>query len=145
MKMKDEWRSWMMEMAELASTRSKDSTKVGALLVGKHKEVLMTAFNGPPMFVLDLAERFVRPEKYLWASHAEANIIAFAARHGIKTEGLGMVTTHCPCASCARSIIQAGIEWVAIGKGSTSMPEEEFAAAKTMFYEAGIKLLTGRE
>lgn len=143
MNVTQDWLVWMMGMAKLASTRSKDSTKVGALLIGKNKEILLTAFNGPPIGVDDLPERFVRPEKYLWASHAEANLVAFAARNGIRTEGLGIVATHCPCSSCARSIIQAGISWVAVGSGSTSMPEEEFYAAQDMFKEAGVKLLTG--
>ena len=41
---------------------------------------LLTAYNGPPRGVQDLAARRGRPAKYLWASHAEANLIAFAAR-----------------------------------------------------------------
>lgn len=143
MNVTSDWLLWMMAMAHLASFRSKDSTKVGAVLIGKNKEVLLTAFNGPPIGVEDLPERFVRPEKYLYASHAEANLVAFAARNGIVTEGMGVVVTHCPCASCARSLIQAGISWVAVGNGTTSMPEEEFDAARTMFEEAGVKLLVG--
>jgi dCMP deaminase len=143
MNVTQDWLLWMMGMAKLAATRSKDSTKVGALLIGKNKELLLTAFNGPPIGVEDLPERFVRPEKYLYASHAEANLVAFAARNGIKTEGMGVVVTHCPCSSCARSLIQAGISWVAIGGGVTSMNDEEFVAARAMFDEAGIKLLVG--
>lgn len=128
-----------MQIAQLCATRSKDTTKVGAVLVGKNNEVLLTAYNGPPIGVQDKLERFVRPEKYLWASHAEANLIAFAARNGIRTEGLGVVVTHCPCASCARSLIQAGISWVCFGGGITSMPDTEFDAALTMFDEAGVE------
>lgn len=41
--------------------------------------------------------------------HAEANAIAFAARHGAKTEGAEMFTTLTPCVPCAQLIINSGI------------------------------------
>jgi len=132
------WQDWHMGAASHAATKSKDSTKVGAALVGPLREVLLTAFNGPPIGVRDAPERFVRPAKYLYASHAEANLIAFAARRGIRTEGMTVFVTHCPCAACARSLIQAGIGEVVYGPGVTSMPDEDFDAALQMFEEAGV-------
>lgn len=44
--------------------------------------------------------------------HAEQNLIAFAARHGVRLEKATLYCTHQPCLSCAQSIIQAGIERV---------------------------------
>ncbi len=129
---------YFMGFARHAATKSKDSTKVGAVLVGPQKEVRLTAFNGPPMGVQDLEERFERPTKYLFASHAEANLIAFAAREGITTKCCTVVVTHMCCASCARTLIQAGVNRVFFGNGTTSMPEEEFSAAATMFNEARV-------
>lgn len=122
----------------VSERRSKDATKVGAVLVAPSGAELLNAYNGPPKGVDDLPERFVRPVKYLFASHAEANLIAFAARHGIRTDGCSVYVTHHPCASCARSLIQAGIVRVAYGGGTTATPAEEFAAAATMFSEAGV-------
>ena len=133
-----DWKTYLMGFAQHAAAKSKDSTKVGAVLVGPHREVLLTAYNGPPAGVKDLPERFERPAKYLYASHAEANLIAFAARLGIRTEGCTVYVTHMPCAGCARTLIQAGIVKVVVGPGTTSMPEEEFAAAEEMFREAGV-------
>ena len=46
------------------------------------------------------------------SEHAERNAVAFAARHGIALEGSHMYVTHMPCAPCAMSIINAGIERV---------------------------------
>ena len=46
-----------------------------------------------------------------------------------------------PCSSCARAIIQAGITAVVAGNGTTSMPQEEFDAARIMFKEAGVNLV----
>jgi dCMP deaminase len=43
------------------------------------------------------------------AVHAEANSIAWAARHGIWLEGSSMFTTLAPCLKCAQLIINAGI------------------------------------
>lgn len=46
------------------------------------------------------------------AVHAEANAIAFAARHGIRLEDSQMYTTCSPCVPCAKLIINAGIRCV---------------------------------
>ena len=131
-----EWDNYYMGFATHAATKSKDSTKVGAAIVGPDGDVRMTGFNGPPKRVEDRPERRERPMKYLYASHAEQNAIAFAARHGVRTDGCTMYTTHAPCSGCAKSIIQAGIRCVVIGPGQTSMPNEEFEAAHYMFLES---------
>lgn len=134
------WSDYYIGFARHAALKSKDSTKVGAVLIGPEGEVRLTAYNGPPKGVRDKAERFERPAKYLYASHAEANLVAFAARAGIRTEGCTVYVTHMPCASCARSLIQAGVYGVIYGDGTTSMPEEEFKAAEAMFFEAEVWL-----
>lgn len=95
------WCYYLMGFAKHAALKSKDSTQVGAVLVGPDREVRLTAFNGPAHGVADLPWRFERPQKYLYASHAEANLIAFAAREGIRTKGCTVYVTHHPCASCA--------------------------------------------
>lgn len=133
-----DWPEYLMGFAHHAATKSKDSTKVGAVLVGPDKTVLLTSYNGPPRGVHDLPERRERPEKYFWASHAEANLIAFAARQGIRTEGCKVFVTHHPCSACARTLIQAGVFSVVVGEGITSMPADEFKVAAQMFEEAGV-------
>jgi len=137
--------SYLMGFARHAATRSKDSTQVGAALVGPDGEVRLTGYNGPPRGVNDSPDRFIRPRKYLFASHAEQNIVAFAAREGIQTRGCTLYVTHHPCSSCARSIIQAGIACVVTGNGVTSMPAEEFEAAAEMFAEAGVTVRSAIE
>jgi dCMP deaminase len=133
------WDTHHLETARHVAGMSKDSTKVGAVLV-RGKAILLTAFNGPPAGVEDKPERFERPAKYLFASHAEQNLVAFAARFGICTDGATVVVTHAPCDGCARSLIQAGIKTVVYGPGTTSMPAEQFTAAKTMLAEAGVEV-----
>jgi dCMP deaminase len=133
-----DWHQYLMGFAQHAALKSKDSTQVGAALVGPECEVRLTAYNGPPRGVADLPERRERPTKYLFASHAEANLVAFAAREGIRTAGCSVYVTHHPCSACARSLIQAGVKHVIVGPGTTSMPPEEFEVAAVMFEEAGV-------
>lgn len=142
---KAEWVRYFMGFARHAATKSKDPTKVGAVIVGPDGDVRVTGFNGPPAGVLDSPERRERPTKYLFASHAEANMVAFAARHGIRTEGCTVYVTHAPCSACMRSLIQAGITRIVFGNGTTSMPLEEFKAAAEMAEEASVEYLTWSE
>lgn len=132
------WPEYFMGFAEHAAKKSKDPTQVGAVLVGPDREIRLTGFNGPPRGVIDSEERRQRPAKYLYASHAESNLVSFAAREGIRTAGCTVYVTHMPCAACARTLIQAGISGVIYGPGTTSMPEEEFFAAEAMFREARV-------
>lgn len=135
-----EWRRYLMGFAEHAATKSKDTTKVGAILVDDENTVLLSGYNGPPRGVRDLPERRVRPLKYYYAAHAEQNLVSFAARKGVCTDGCTVYVTHLCCSGCTKSLIQAGIRKVVYGPGKTSMPAEEFGAARTMFEEAGVVL-----
>lgn len=134
------WTEYYYGFAEHAAKKSKDSTKVGAIIVGPDGEIRMTGFNGIPKGVQDKPERRERPVKYLFSAHAESNTLNFCAREGVATKGCVMYVTHLCCASCARSIIQAGIAEVRYGPGTTSMPQEEFEAAKAMLNEARVTL-----
>lgn len=135
------WPEYYMAFAHLAAVKSKDSTQVGAVLVGPDGEIRLSGYNGPPRGVADLPERRERPTKYRFSSHAEQNVVAFAAREGIRTKGCTLYTTHHPCSSCSRSLIQAGVTCVVVGPGQTSMPADEFEAAAIMFAEAGVKTM----
>ena len=132
------WSAYFYGFAHLASRKSKDETQVGAVLVGPEGEVRLTGYNGPPRGVADLPERRQRPQKYLFASHAEANLIAFAAREGIRTKDCTVYVTHACCCDCMKAMIQAGISKIVYGPGTTSMPAEMFEAAKAMAHEAGV-------
>lgn len=132
------WGDYLMGFADHAARKSKDpSTQVGAVLT-RDRRVLCSGFNGLPQGVKDTHERYERPRKYLLVAHAEANVIATAARYGISTEGSEMYVTHFPCSGCAKLIVQSGIKKVVVGPGTTSMPQEEFDAAQDMFFEAGV-------
>lgn len=141
------WPEYYMGFARHAALKSKDSTQVGAVLVGPDGEVRLTGYNGPPRGVRDLPERRERANgvKYRYAAHAESNLISFAAREGIRTSGCTVYCTHSPCASCARTLIAAGVTRIICDSGTTSMPAEEFEAARVMFEEAGVQIMEMRK
>lgn len=136
------WPEYLMGFAEHAARKSKDSTKVGAVLVNPENVAILTGYNGPPRGVKDKPERFERPVKYLYASHAEANLIAHAARHGIRTDGCTVYVTHQPCAACMRTLIQAGIKRVVFGNGGFGSDKwgAERSAVICMAVEASVTL-----
>lgn len=135
-----DWHTYYMGIARNAALKSKDSTQVGAVLVDPDGAVILTAFNGPPRGVRDLPERFERPVKYMFASHAEANLVAFAARRGIMTKGCKVYCTHLSCASCTRSLIQAGVIELVYGDGTFQALAAEKPHVEMMCYEAGVHL-----
>jgi dCMP deaminase len=59
--------------------------------------------------------------------HAEANLISWAAREGIRLHGTTIYITHTPCKHCAKLLINAGVSAVYI--------ENEYG------HSAGIPLL----
>ena len=106
------WTDYFYNIAQQVKEKSKDErTKVGAVIVGKDKEIVSTGYNSYPRGIVDnRPERQERPEKYFWFEHAERNAIYNAARIGVSTKGCTMyLTCGIPCADCARGIINAGI------------------------------------
>ena len=106
------WTDYFYNIAQQVKEKSKDErTKVGAVIVGKDKEIVSTGYNSFPRGIVDnRPERQERPEKYFWFEHAERNAIYNAARIGVSTKGCTMyLTCGIPCADCARGIINAGI------------------------------------
>ncbi len=137
------WASRFMDAAKLVASWSKDpTTKVGAVAVNESRQILSTGYNGLPRGVLDDLGRMERPAKYLWTVHAEANLIAHAARHGISLKDSTVYCTHPSCSQCAALLIQAGVASLIVGPGTTSMDPESFEAGKRMFQEAGKFYIT---
>lgn len=141
------WDSKWLGLARHYATWSKDSTQVGCVVVNsKSQAQLSQGYNGPPRGVSDtVAERRERPAKYLYASHAEENAIAHAAKTGTSLAGATIYVTFCPCAACARMIIQAGIAEVVMLPANEGILErwaDSFRAARDMFYEAGVYVRT---
>ena len=101
----------LMRAAYLWAERSTcDRLHVGAV-IARDNRIVATGYNGAPSKVAHCDHRGEDADTACRrAVHAEANAIAFAARHGIAVEGSTIYTTHMPCSSCAQLIINAGVE-----------------------------------
>jgi dCMP deaminase len=84
--------------------------QVGAIIV-KDKRILTTGYNGAPKGLphcLDEGCEIIGGH-CVRSLHAEQNAIIQAAQHGISLEGGTIYTTHQPCHTCAKMIINAGM------------------------------------
>lgn len=107
---------WFMGFAEQAAKRSHDAeTQVGAVLVHKRTgAILATGFNGFVRGADDNLLPNTRPDKYPYMVHAEQNLIAHCARHGISMSDCYVYCTHSPCHICMRLLWQCGIEKIIV-------------------------------
>lgn len=87
--------------------------------------------NGDPRSNLDAGQR---PDIGT-AIHAEAALIARAAKEGIALRGADIYVTTFPCAVCGRLIREAGIERVYYEKGYSTLDAEEILT------EAGVEIV----
>jgi dCMP deaminase len=111
------WDARFMKDAYEWSWQSKDPrTKIGAIIVHWDTKVpVINAYNGLARGVNDsIPERWIKPLKTEWTSHAERNAIFLSARYGKATEGTTMFTQGLPCMGCCDAIINSGIKEVVI-------------------------------
>lgn len=135
--MRGKWAERFLRIAAEIGSWSKDPrTKVGAVAI-RDRRIIGEGYNGLPQGVRDEPSRMLPPDKYRWTCHAEANLVATAARSILA--GATIYVTHYPCSQCAALLIQAGVAHVIVGKGVTNMPPEEFEISATMFKEADIR------
>lgn len=142
-----------MDFTRLAYEVSKGSNclrrKTGAVLV-RDGFPLVSAFNGTPQNTLPCSEggcpRCASDVPQLQGYdncaciHAEANVVAIAARMGISTEGATVVCTLRPCLGCLKTLIQAGVRRVVFCETYSLEPELERLWHR-ISEEAGIKLV----
>jgi dCMP deaminase len=141
------WVEYFRNLAHNVKLKSKDiNTQIGAVIVGKDKEIVSTGYNSFPRGIDDTKkQRQERPEKYYWFEHAERNAIYNAARIGVSTKGTTMyLSCGVPCSDCARGIINAGIVRIFCEKGGSASrgPKWEESAERSweMFDEANVKV-----
>lgn len=100
-----------MDMANIVAMRSHDAeTKVGAVLVNNESGAIMaTGYNGFVRNANDSGLPNTRPDKYEYILHAEDNLIANCARHGISMQNCTLICTLSPCKHCMRMLFNCGI------------------------------------
>jgi len=142
------WTDYFLQIAEVVKLKSKDeSTQIGAVIVGKDREILSTGYNSFPRGLDDnLPERQERPVKYFYFEHAERNAIYNAARVGIPLDGSTIyLTSGLPCSDCARGIINSGIKRVFCKRECTTKNKEKWMESQEishqMLLECGVRVV----
>ncbi len=132
-----------VSMAKIAADQSSDWWRqVGAVLV-KDGEVLFSGHNrhmpdahspyalGDPRNNYDVGQG----PHYYTSIHAEAGVIASAAREGISLKGSAIYASTFPCPTCARLIKHAGINSVYYSQGYSALD------AESILKEADIEII----
>ena len=108
------WDEYFINITLEVSRRSTCTrAQVGAIIV-KEKRILTTGYNGAPKGLphcLDAGCEMVDGH-CVRSLHAEQNAILQGALHGVSLEGGTLYSTHQPCATCAKMIINAGMKRV---------------------------------
>lgn len=104
---------YFMTLVYLVAMKSKDeSTKIGAVITDNIGRIISTGYNGPVRGMDDKNPKLqIRPDKYMFAEHAERNAIYQAK---VPLDNCIMYTMGMPCADCGRAIIQSGIKRVVL-------------------------------
>lgn len=112
--------SWDVYFMEITFQVAKRSTcpraAVGAVIV-RDKRILTTGYNGSPRGQSHCTEVgcLMVNDHCVRTLHAEQNAIIQGALHGVDVSHSTLYVTHQPCLSCAKMIINAGIERVVYG------------------------------
>lgn len=139
--------SWDEYFLKIADTVAERSTclrrKVGAILVSDRR-ILSTGYNGAPKNLahcsdagcLRLALKIKSSERIeiCRGVHAEQNALVQAAFFGLPVAGAILYSTHFPCITCAKMLINAGVNKIVVRKMYPDKLGQELLA------EAGIKV-----
>lgn len=135
------WDSYFMNIAILASLRSKDTTKVGAVIVHDRK-ILGVGYNGFPSGVDESklpTNRIgaLQDVKYAYTVHAELNAILNTVQHNIS--GSSLYVTLFPCCRCMSTIIQKRISEV-IYLSDKHHNDPEYIASRKLLSLSNVKI-----
>jgi len=135
------WAFRFLKVASEVASWSKDpSSKIGAVLVDNRNRIVSVGYNGFPDKIEDKPEWLEdRPTKYSMIIHAEMNAVLNAGR---SVDGCRLYVTACPCSSCAKLVVQAGITEVHYYKetdpGLLERWADSFKETAAVFERAGV-------
>lgn len=138
-----DWDTYFMEIAHVVKRRGNCIRRHVAAVVIQDRRVVSTGYNGTPRGTRNCCDggcaRCASDAPSgsglgeCVCSHAEENAITQAAYHGTSLRGAVLYTTLSPCLTCAKLIINAGIEEVVYDE------EYEFSRQTlALFQEAGV-------
>ena len=140
------WDEYFLNVCDVVGKRTTcDRGEVGSVIV-KDKRILTTGYAGAPSGLPHCSEVGHQMKKLthedgsesnhcMRTTHAEQNAIVQAARTGTALKGATLYCKMTPCYTCAKMIINAGIERVVCKKDYHASDD-----TKKIFEEAGIEL-----
>ena len=145
-----DWDRYFMNIAYNVAERSNCIRRqIGAVAV-KDRNIISTGYNGTPMGVKNCFEGGCprcasdipsgQGSDTCLCVHAEQNAIAFAARHGARTQGAVLYSTTRPCFGCLKESIQAGIIRILYVEPYDYGPELE-EVYQQLLKESGLELV----
>jgi len=139
-----DWIFRYLKLAEHVSFWSKDpSSKIGAVAVGKHGQILSQGYNGFPRRFDDSKERLEdRETKYKYTVHGEMNCIYNATLNGVSLNEADLFVYGLPvCSECAKGVIQVGIRrvFMCYPGNIADKWKDSGDLTKSMFKEAGVE------
>lgn len=103
----------LMDVAEVVAQRSTCLRRHVGAVIAREGRILSIGYNGAPAGMTHCTKDICNADGPCYnAVHAEANAIAWAARHGVELNESHLFVTLSPCLSCAQLIINAGIKAV---------------------------------
>lgn len=104
-----------MAIARVMAERSVCKRLSVGVVAVKDRRIIATGYNGPLTPVKDAKCSCIGDQPCQASIHAEANLVAFAAKHGINLSGSTIYTSHSPCVKCQELLIQSGVSEIIYG------------------------------
>jgi dCMP deaminase len=140
------WDEYFMEITRAVAKRATCDRGRSGCVIARDKQVLVTGYVGSPrgtphcdevghQLKKTTHEDGTQTEHCTRTTHAEQNAIVQAARLGISIDRGTLYCTMTPCATCAKIIINAGIQRVVCEKKYHAGAESE-----KLFSDVGVEV-----
>ena len=141
----NKWINNYFGLAKNIASWSKDpSTQCGAVVIGKHGQILSQGYNGFARGVNDTYDRLNdRAQKYKYTIHAEMNCIFNASLSGVSLNNADLYVYGLPvCDNCAKGVVHVGIKRVfmcyPIAVEERQQWVDAYKTSREMFVEANV-------
>lgn len=140
------WDEYFLKVADIVSDRATCDRGEAGCVIAKDKQILTTGYVGAPTGLPHCSEVGHQMKEVthedgssskhcVRTTHAEQNAIAQAAKMGISIQGATLYCKMTPCYTCAKMIINTGIERVVCMKDYHASED-----TKRIFDEANVEL-----
>ncbi len=140
------WDEYFLKVADVVAYRATCDRGRSGCVIARNKRILTTGYVGAPsgMPHCDEVGHEFKEVKHedgstsqhcVRTSHAEENAIVQAAKLGVSIDGATLYCRMTPCYTCAKMIINAGIERVVCEKDYHASED-----TKRIFQKAGVAL-----